>query len=271
MPLNAERIGAVLWISGNVDRALEKDLGTALEDFVKDVKGATPIVDMSHVRYLASSTAKILIGVAQDMDANGPKIKVRSSMPVVQTLNLLGGKTWVDIEVCAKPNLKGLTDETEPLADKPVEDKRASAANIAPVAPIHEGSVDSYVPTVHIRPAEPKPALALKPSESGTLVSVGNAGVGVGGRREKGPDTALEAAQARHGQPLELHGEVGAERIVLERLIVLGTYCFHVAGNEQDITGKVLEHVGGPWIVIDSKGSRRLINLHQVGWVDVLF
>jgi hypothetical protein len=57
---------------------------------------------------------------------------------------------------------------------------------------------------------------------------------------------------------------------ILRKMIVLGTYTFHVQGEKQELTGKVLEYVGGSWILMDTRGTRRLINLDLVGCIDIL-
>ena len=95
--MSHEKIAEVLWITGNVDRSMESDLGRALEQYVKDVPAEKRVVEMSGVRYFASSSAKILIAIAQDLEEKGNRLKVLASPPVAQTLNLLGAKSWLAV------------------------------------------------------------------------------------------------------------------------------------------------------------------------------
>ena len=247
--LEAERVGDVLWIRGNVDRTMEKDLGQILDKYVKEVLPAKRVIEMSGVPYFASSIAKILIGVAQDTEAKGTKLKVRSSPPVLQTLNLLGAKSWIDIETCPRPNAK--PQAAPPPAPEPVSaDKKSSSSNVTPAKPASDPSISS-------------------------ITSVGIKRAGLGGLHgimgQGSMDASMAAAAERSGGPLvEDDADIPEGYGVLRELLVLGTYTFHIIGVQQDITGRVLDHISGPWILVETRGTRRMINLEQVGCIDVL-
>lgn len=264
--LDAERIGETLWILGNVDRSMEKDLSTVLEKYVKDIPAEKQLVDMTNVSYFASSAAKVLIGFAQETEAKGSKLKVRSSMPVMQTLNLLGAKTWLDIEASKEPNAKPASPPaTKTSATGIVPASRTAAP--APAKPAVEKNIsaDATSLNVHIKPVEQRsPTVVLtptKPGASGKFPSVGASAV---------TDEAAMAAQTRAGAPLLKEGaEVEPDLAALRQIVVLGTYTFRF-NSGMEITGKVLDHVGGPWVLIDTRGSRRLINITQAGVIDIL-
>lgn len=277
--LEAERIGETLWIVGNVDRSMEKDLTTALEKFVQDVPPAKQIVDMTNVAYFASSAAKVLIGVAQDVESKGAKLKVRSSMPVVQTLNLLGAKSWLEIEPFQKPNPKP--------ASPPPSAPKTSAMNIAPASrtsgtgiqpaskpAANSGSAASYVPTVQLKPDTPKSNTALSPKSpsSGitTINKAGSSGIRAAVSGASAAEEAAAGAADRAGTLLiEDDQELDPEYGVLRELIVMATYTFHFSAGG-DLTGKVLDHIEGPWILIDTRGARRMVNISHVSSIDIL-
>lgn len=84
-------------------------------------------------------------------------------------------------------------------------------------------------------------------------------------------DASMAAAAERSGGPLvEDDADIPEGYGVLRELLVLGTYTFHIIGVQQDITGRVLDHISGPWILVETRGTRRMINLEQVGCIDVL-
>lgn len=298
---SAQKSENILWITGHVDRSMESELTTALEEYI----AATPenqVVDMSGVPYFASSAAKVLIGVAQDVQGKGGKLKVRSSKPVAQTLNLLGAKSWLEIEACTQAN-------TAPSEVKPKPKPKPPASPQAPR--IHDGKISEYRPRVSrpspagrggsavAKPGAPagssvvKPAGAsaqrpgssgVKPSASGirpgTPPQSGAPSSGVlGGRRPVGvgrgsgdeDDTVMQAAMQREGQLLIPEEERPVEGPpILNEMVVLASYTFHFVGQEQELTVKALKHLGGAWILTDYKGTRRIVNLDQVSYIDLL-
>lgn len=262
--LDAERIGETLWILGNVDRSMEKDLSTVLEKYVKDIPAEKQLVDMTNVSYFASSAAKVLIGFAQETESKGAKLKVRSSMPVMQTLNLLGAKTWLDIEACKEPNAKPPSSPATKVSATGIMPAPRTAPPVKP-GPEKTVSAEATSLNVHIKPVEQRSPTVLltptKPGASGKFPSVGASAV---------TDEAALAAQTRAGAPVLKEGvEVEPDNAALRQIVVLGTYTFRF-NSGMEITGKVLDHVGGPWVLIDTRGSRRLINITQAGVIDIL-
>ncbi|MBI3827947.1 MAG: hypothetical protein HY291_00415 [Planctomycetes bacterium] len=279
--LEAERIGETLWIVGNVDRSMEKDLTTALEKFVQDVPAAKQIVDMTNVAYFASSAAKVLIGVAQDVETKGAKLKVRSSMPVVQTLNLLGAKSWLEIEAFQKPNPKPASPPppaTKTSATGLMPASRSSGTGIQPAnkpaSAANSGSAASYVPTVQLKPDTPKSNTALAPkSPSSGITSIAKAGTSgvrpaVSGTSST-DDAAAGAAERAGALLIEDDQDIAEAYGVLRELVVMATYTFHFTAGS-DLTGKILDHIEGPWILIDTRGARRMVNISHVSSIDIL-
>ncbi|MCW8129207.1 MAG: anti-sigma factor antagonist [Planctomycetota bacterium] len=270
--LEAELIGETLWITGNVDRSMEKDLTTALEKFVREGRIDHAIVDMSNVNYFASSAAKVLIGVAQDIEAKGNKLKVRSSMPVVQTLNLLGARTWLEIEPCQKPNAKpagapAAKEKTSATSIAPVS--RTSSTGIQPATAQAKGGTGTYTPTVHLKPAAPEPpktptgntTQVLKAHASGVRQAISGS--------EKAEEAVSTAADRAGALLIEDEMELDEDYGVLRELVVMATYTFRFA-NGTDLTGKVLDHISGPWILIDTRGAKRMVNVGTVSSIDIL-
>lgn len=57
---------------------------------------------------------------------------------------------------------------------------------------------------------------------------------------------------------------------MLKRLIVMKVYNFRIPGLAGELTGRVVERIGGPWIVVETHGTRKYIDLRKVSTVEVL-
>ncbi len=268
--ITTEVLDNVLWVTGHVDRSSGAELRTSLEEYSKSA-------DMTDVPYFASGAAKELIGVAQDIEAKGVKLKVLSSKPVAQTLNLLGAKTWLEIEVALRPNTK---PGAEPklvkgaMAHSAARLKPQSGVRKAAGAPIHEGSVASYRPSLHLTsggtaakrestPATAQPAAAPAASPGPASFS--------GKRQGPREDLDMDEAIQREGQKLVGDDIALADGLeLLREMVILETYTFHFSGGDSSLTGKPLKHICGHWILTDSKGSRRMVNLQNVTFIDRL-
>jgi anti-anti-sigma regulatory factor len=278
-----ENADGVLWLSGNVMPSEEKRLNDELRQYIKVTSKDARIIDMSAVKYISSSAAKTLLTVAQEANARGGKIKVRSSIPVVRTLSLLGAETWCEVEPCREPNRRpGQTSvsssrivavtpsvqksDSNPriVAVDPSVAKRESNTNLTPVS----SSVSDLPPTLD--DMEVKEALSERKSTVGLNApgtSIVRHSIG-----QTGPEAALVAgAAARAGLPLvNEDAELQEDLAALKKLVVMKTYTFQMPGMKSDITGKVLARVGGPWILIDTHGAKKMLNIKQVTIIDIL-
>jgi len=198
--------------------------------------------------------------------AKGAKLRVRSSKPVAQTLNLLGGKSWLEIEVSSRPNPKP-GETARPVKGPAARKKVPGPVHKISNTPIHQGSVASYRPSLHItaaaatrREAKPStPAAATTPRFGASS-----------GHPEPGEDVAMKEALDRKGHALvEDDVALGEDLEILRKLLVLETYTFHFQGDS-DLTAKALKHLCGPWILTDSKGTRRMVNILRTTFIDRL-
>lgn len=79
----------------------------------------------------------------------------------------------------------------------------------------------------------------------------------------------ITAADRAGSLLIEDEMEIDDEYGVLRELVVMGTYTFRFT-NGSDLTGKVLDHVSGPWILIDTRGAKRIVNIGTVSSIDIL-
>lgn len=255
--MSHEKVAEVLWITGNVDRSMETDLSRALEQYVKDVPAEKRVVEMSGVRYFASSSAKILIAIAQDLEEKGNRLKVLASPPVAQTLNLLGAKSWLDLEVFRQPNNK---DEAKAAAVPPP----APAAPVAPAAADDEEAGKDNGQAAATNEAD------KRAKKSGFQTAVATARMRLSGTRAK-VEEIINAAAQNAGEPLvppdqELPPELG----LLRQLKVLDSCTIHFAEPPEALTCRVIEHLGGNWILAEAHNTLRVINSQRIAWLDML-
>jgi anti-anti-sigma regulatory factor len=278
-----ENVDGILWLSGNVMPSEEKRLNDELRQYIKVTSKDARIVDMSAVKYISSSAAKTLLTIAQEATARGGKLKVRSSIPVVRTLSLLGAETWCDVEPCREPSRKpGQTSVSSPriVPVAPSAQKGDSNARLVPVDP----SVAKRDSNTNLTPAGGSPAdipptlddMEIKEALSERKSTVGLNAPGTSIIKHSVGQTGAEAAlvagaAAKAGLPLvNDDAELDEELSALKKLVVMKTYTFQMPGLKTDITGKVLARVGGPWILIDTHGAKKMLNIKQVSIIDIL-
>jgi anti-anti-sigma factor len=244
MPTSScEVINGVLFVTGSLDRSSDGEFQKALEKYAETVPATERVVDMSNVRWLAPTGAKVLIQAGQDAQEKNGKLRVLASRHVMQTLSLLGAKTWLTIETVTAANkmdsgviaLEAAKMDAPPPAATPA----APAAKAAP-----EKAADAPAPVV--APAAAAPAVSSAAASGSGLSAVGRPG-------------------ALAGPAEELSGGAHLLRVLYPNR----RYTFHF-GNNQEIIGIVRERVGGSWILIETHGTRKIINLDVLEYCEIL-
>jgi anti-anti-sigma factor len=233
-----EILNGILWVTGSLDKSTDNDFQQALEQYAKSVSADSRVVDMSNVRWLAPSSAKVLIQAAQEAQEKGGKMRVLSSRHVMQTLNLLGGKTWVTIESATTPTSRPGGGESSPVAT--VDSPAASGASST-------GSAQ-----------EPAPAPGGAAPEKADASGAPSAGA-----------SAVVSAVRAGGTLASPVEELSGGAYLLRALSANRRYSFHLEGSEQ-IIGIVRERIGGSWILVDTHGTRKIINLEFVQYCEML-
>jgi hypothetical protein len=271
--LETERIGDVLWFSGAVLPAEEKAFEEAITQFMGEVRIPGRALDLSGLQFISASSAKAVVVAGQEAAEGGAKLKVRASLPVFHRLNALGAGTWLDIEPCQKPNPK-------PSGSQAAPGRKDSSLKLIPVA-LPSGTKESK-PTPSSAPAAVAARAAaaevtVRPAELEHGSSVGLNRPGTTGvtrapvAGSPAEQALLAGAQARAGLPLVAEDtELSEDLAVLRCLVVMRTYTFQIPAAKQDITGRVLGRLGGAWILVDSHGARKIVNMRQVAVIDLL-
>jgi len=287
--LSIDNSGGILWLSGNVMPSEEKRLNEALRQYVQQTHKDDRVVDMSAVKYISSSAAKTLLTVAQESAARGGKLKVRSSIPVVRTLSLLGAETWCEVEPCREPNRKPGSPSTSnsrimPAAPSkersPASDSGARAAASASDSGTRTAAAGSRSETRIAQgggDTSTPPALEDHKevfSERKSTVGLNAPGTSIVRRnigKSEGEDAMVKSAAAKAGLPLvNQDADLSDDLAPLKKLIVMKTYTFQMSGLKSDITGKVLARVGGPWVLIDTHGAKKMVNVREAAVIDIL-
>jgi anti-anti-sigma factor len=270
--LAIDNAGGILWLSGNVMPSEEKRLNEALRQYIQQTNKEDRVVDMSAVKYISSSAAKTLLTVAQESAARGGKLKVRSSIPVVRTLSLLGAETWCEVEPCREPNRK--PGSTTVSGSKIMPAKRDSSTKITPakrdsgtqIAPAGADSTATPPPLEE----EHREVFTERRSSVG-LNAPGTSAVRSALGKGQSEDPLVKTAAAKAGLPLvNEDADLPDDLVALKKLVVMKTYAFQMPGLKSDITGKVLARVGGPWILIDTHGAKKMVNIREVAVIDIL-
>jgi anti-anti-sigma regulatory factor len=233
----------VLFVTGSLDRSSDTDLIKALEKYAGSTPAPSRVVDMSNVRWLAPTGAKALIQAGQDAQEKGGSLRILSSRHVLQTLNLLGAKSWLSIESCLTPNAKPGTVPVPEAAPEPAAPPSPAAADASQSA----GDVM----------AAPVP----KPQASAVLAAVPSPG-----SMSSSSMNAIRASASALAGPAE---ELTNGGHLLRILQANRRYSFHFAGGEM-ILGVVRERVGGSWIVVETTGTRKILNLDVVHYCEIL-
>jgi len=267
--LEAEQNDSTLWLSGNIVPSMEEELNRALNTFFGRTNSPKPVIDMSNVRYIASSSAKAIIAAAQDVHAKGTRALVKASIPVQRTLDILGAKSWVELEQCRIANPKPTPTQTQ-------TGLRGQTGVLPKVAPPDSGgSVGAYKATVHIKPSESASRLpAARPAAEQALQEPTAAELGaavpptpVPGQTNLNITPAVPKG-ATAGPLLPPGAEIPADLEILRRLTTTNIYTFHFVGGE--CTGRILEYMGGAWVLIDVRNTRKMVNLRMLTYLDVM-
>ena len=179
MTSNYEIVSGTLFVTGSLDKAADGDLQQALERYAQSTPATNRVVDMSNVRWLSPSGAKVLIAAGQDAGEKGGSMRILASRHVLQTLNLLGAKTWLTIESCMTPNSKPNAPEPEPEPAPPPPAPKATA-------PAAKAESASKSESASAEPPPPAPAAApASAGTSGTMAAVGRASGALAGPHEE--------------------------------------------------------------------------------------
>jgi anti-anti-sigma factor len=304
MPMTCqfETANGMLVVNGSLDRAADSDFTSALEKYCQETPADKRCVDMTQVRWLAPTGAKVLIQFAQEtLDRNG-KLRVLASRHVFQTLNLLGAKSWMNIEVM---HLSRQISTLQP-AQASAAHAEAPASLSAPEAPQAEapaasepesggetfgssdlsldmdllGGMTSSAPAASSAPVTPA---ASTPGASGgasigfippalprTVPAPKHGGSTSSALPAVRPGASAPAAAA--SAPTILAGPLedlaGAAHLL--RVLQPGRrYIFHF-GLGEGFTCIVKERLGGPWIIVDVDGVKKWVNLELLATCEPL-
>ena len=242
-----EVVNGVLQVTGNLDKPADPDFQSALEKYCASVEG-DPVLDLSSVRWLNNSVAKLIIQSATDVLEKKSRLRVLSSRHVQQTLNLLGAQSYLTIEAAAKPvaveapaeapkALMGLDDADLIMPDLKPPAATASTPTAAPTPATPPGSgLHAAVQPASTAPAGETPRPAPAPRASGLMAS-----------------------------PTE---ELSRGAVLFRVLHINQRYSFIIRG--QEVTGVVKERIGGSWVLVETSGRRKILNLDVVEMVEMV-
>jgi len=231
---SCEIVNGTLFVSGSLDRAAEQEFAQGLEKYMEAVPVGSRTVDMSNVRWLAPTGAKVLIQAGQETGEKGGKMRVLASRHVMQTLSLLGAKTWLAIESCTTPTAKPGAAEAAPPAESAKAPAESPATHAAGDAPAERAAA---------APAAAEPPAGM----SGTQVAI------------------VRGANALYSPYEELTGSACLLRVLAPNR----RYAFHFCDGDQ-VIGTVRERIGGPWILVDTHGTRKMVNLNNLKYCEIL-
>jgi anti-anti-sigma regulatory factor len=240
---SCEVVNGALVVTGNLDKASDPDFQSALEKYCASTD-AERALDLTSVRWLNNTIAKMIIQSGTDCLEKGSKLRVLASRHVQQTLNLLGAQAYLTIEAAAKP------------VAPPVELE-------APKAPSLVGLDDADL--MMPGPSAPAPA---NPGASPSTPAAAPA-ASSSGESESKIMPAIRTAAPRPSGALASPTEELVRGAVLFRILQIDKrYGFIV--NGQEVTGIVRERVGGSWVLVETSGRRKLLNLDVVEMVEIL-
>lgn len=271
MTCQFETNNGTLVVTGSLDRAADNDFTAALEKYCALTAPDHRIVDMSQVRWLAPTGAKVLIQSAQETQEKNGKMRVLASRHVFQTLNLLGAKTWMSIEVMHASRPSAV------IPTQPEPKQEAPAPAPAPVQQKEELGLAAAVGDLSLDPSFLEAPMSAQ-SHAGTSVTEAvrheiqaprtvpaprNSGASSGALPAVRPASTAQTALA---YPLE---DLAGAAHLLRVLHVGKRYLFHF-GMGEGYTGIVRERIGGPWISVDVDGIRKWVNLELVATCEPL-
>lgn len=235
MAATFEIINGMLFVTGSLDRSSDQEFTQALERYAEGTAAHQRVVDMSNVRWLAPTGAKALIASGQDAIEKKGQLRILASRHVLQTLNLLGAKSWLTVESCMTPNAKPGAEES--AAAPP------SSTSEAPGTPSNTESSES--PQAMAPASAATTPLSQNASTSGAMSAV-----------KSGPLAGSNEELSRGGH-------------ILRVLYPSRRYSFHFPDGGL-IIGLVRERVGGSWVIVETSATRKIINLDMVAYCEIL-
>jgi anti-anti-sigma regulatory factor len=258
------RAGTMLWVTGAVLPSDESALEDAVRRFVREVNAPDRVLELSGVQFISSASAKALVAIGQEVGETGPKLRVRACPNVAHKFEALGGEAWVILEKCQKPNVKPSGSSIDPVR------RRDSASGLVPAVHFPSSPPQSHAPSVHApapHAAEGSGAAPAPEHACPTSSGMPRAPIAVSAAEQ----AWVNSAQARAGLPLVEEGaELGEDLAILRALTVGRTFTFEIPGGKQEITGRVLARVGGAWVLVDTHGARKIVNMRTVSVVNLL-
>src|SRR5471032_3019954 len=109
-----EVVNGTLLITGNLDKAGDPEFQAALEKYCAAQEGER-VLDLSTVRWLNNTIAKLIVQAGQEILEKGSRLRVLASRHVQQTLSLLGAQSYLTIEATAAAPKPAVT--LEPAGD----------------------------------------------------------------------------------------------------------------------------------------------------------
>jgi anti-anti-sigma regulatory factor len=248
MTASFETVNGILFITGSLDRSTDQELALALDKYARTVPATDRVVDMSNVRWLAPTGGKALMAAGQETSGQGGSLRVLASRHVLQTLNLLGAKAVLNIESCQTPN-----PVHEP-AEQPASGAETAQAAEAETAETHAQA--TAAPTTAARPAAANPADSGEAPAGAAVTTPASLHITSTGTRSGGTFVGP-------------HEDLAGGAALLRALNPNRRYSFHLVDGEM-MLGFVRERVGGPWIIIEIAGARKLLNLDHVEYCEAM-
>jgi len=294
MPMTSqfETANGILMVTGSLDRGSDGDFNGALEKYCASTPPDQRTVDMTHVRWLAPTGAKVLIQFAQETLEKSGKMRVLASRHVFQTLNLLGAKTWMNIEVIhvSGNRQSGIVPthheeskaEPAPAAAAPAKVEESMglggaigdlsldpnllepSPGLSPVFDFIPPALPSAKSADHSAPHVP----AVAPKTVPAPKSSGQTSSSMPAVRAAAPVAVPVAAATSGALAYPLEDLAGAAHLL--RMLHIGKrYIFHF-GMGEGFSAIVRERVGGPWITVEVDGIRKWVNLELVATCEQL-
>ena len=261
-----EIVNGILFVTGTLDRSADTEFQKALEKYSEITPAPDRVVDMTNVRWLAPAGAKALIAAAQEATEKGGKLRVLASRHVMQTLNLLGAKSWLTIETCLTPNPR-------PGAEPPAQSSSPTMLPTAmpPIPPSSEstaqiGAVQSTQQAAALENGVQLSQPDMVGANDAVVQAVMAAPAPTAGRHRSGASSSVIPAIQALAAPGE---ELSRGGTLLKVLYANRRYNFHFASGPS-VLGIVRERIGGSWVLVETTGTRKIVNLDLVQICELL-
>lgn len=242
MSVHMEELNNVLWFTGNIHPDEEPHVVNVLHRYLSAGYGNPRVLDMSGVGYIPSVVARALLA---EVERAPIVVTVRGSVPVVRTFSAVGVPEGVGVETCREPNRKTMSAAAGVTGE--VGAKRTGSAIVPAVQTVtREETLTRIMPRVPPVPS----SRAVRPAENQTLVL------------PEGPPAGTPLVGEKDELPDELS--------VLRKLIVMKVYNFRIPGLAGELTGRVVARIGGPWIIVETHGAWKFLDMGKVSTVEVL-